>query len=187
MTTAHSDSSVERIPGRAWTIRLTGHADRSATLTCSTLACRMPPRSIDIGALRTFAARHAVAHAKVAGHRTGASCHCRAQRCAAHPRVSTPCTVGVVVILRHDPGVGRVWSVEEVCSACAPLIPHATVLTRARPTAAVQQSSVERSSARPRVPGGFSSADSTADSDWDPVRRPRLAPRGSRRRTNRRH
>ncbi|MEU8837479.1 hypothetical protein AB0C64_44835, partial [Streptomyces sp900116325] len=72
MTTAYSESSTERIPGRSWTVRLIGNTDRSATITCSTVGCRMPPRSKDLTALRTLAARHALAHAKAAAIRANA-------------------------------------------------------------------------------------------------------------------
>ncbi|WP_176743543.1 hypothetical protein [Streptomyces agglomeratus] len=136
MTTAYSESSTERIPGRAWTIRLTGHADRSATVTCSTAACRMPPRSKDLAALRVFAAQHVAAHAKAATVRPNASCHCRAQRCATHEHTRVHCAGTVVLILRHDPTVGRVWTLEEVCESCAPLISNATILARAARTRA---------------------------------------------------
>jgi len=140
VTTAYSEPSTERIPGRSWTVRLTGHSDRTAAVTCSTTGCRMPPRSRNLTELRRFAAQHAAAHARAATIRPNASCHCRAQQCAAHEATRGHCSGGVVMILRHDATVGRVWSVEEVCETCAPLIAHATVLARAarprpRPTA----------------------------------------------------
>ncbi|MGW8954690.1 hypothetical protein [Streptomyces sp. NPDC055709] len=183
MTTAHSESSTERIPGRAWTVRLIGHADRSATVTCTTAACRMPARSKDLAALRIFAAQHVAAHAKAATLRPHASCHCRAQQCGAHPDTRVYCSGGVVLILRHDPTVGRVWTVEEVCEACAPLIPTARVLARAQrqPPAAPPAERVP-APARSSVPGGFSSVGAaTADGD-EAVRRPRQGPRNPRRR-----
>ncbi len=64
MTTVHTETSTERIPGRAWTVRIVGHGRSSASVTCSTAACRMPPHSEDLAGLRAFAARHAAAHAK---------------------------------------------------------------------------------------------------------------------------
>lgn len=165
MTTAYSESSTERLPGRSWTVRLTGHSDRSAAVTCSTAACKMPARSKDVAALRAFAARHAHAHARAATIRPDASCHCRAQQCAAHPRTETHCSGGVVLIMRHDAGVGRVWSVEEVCASCAPLILNATVVARAERSVPAQVPPAPKVAvrARPSVPGGFSSAGAPTD------------------------
>ncbi|MER5888698.1 hypothetical protein ABT160_33140 [Streptomyces sp. NPDC001941] len=179
MTTVSSETTTERTPGRAWTIRLTGHSDRTATLSCSTGACRMPARSRDLAALRAFAARHAQAHARAATVRPHASCHCRAEQCAAHSETRAYCAGAVLLILRHDASVGRVWSVEEVCEACAPLIPHAAVVARAvRPRRTVETPappSTEPAAARPIVPGGFSSptAGSMDDVRAPNVRRPR--------------
>ncbi|PWI06702.1 hypothetical protein DIZ27_31810 [Streptomyces sp. NWU339] len=190
MTTAYSEPSTERVPGRAWTVRITGHSDRSATVSCSTSACRMPPRSKDLAALRAFAARHAAAHARAATVRPHAWCHCGSQRCAAHPDATTHCAGAVLLILRHDPTVGRVWSVEEVCEACAPLLAHATVLARAaqprrraaQPTAA--QPPVQVPAARPGIPGGFSApatGPAEVESRTAPARRGRRAPQRPRR------
>lgn len=190
MTTAYSETPTERVPGRAWTVRITGHSDRTASVSCSTPACRMPPRSKDLAMLRAFAARHAAAHAKAANLRPHAWCHCGAQRCAAHPETKTHCAGAVLLILRHDPTIGRVWSVEEVCEACAPLLGHATVLARAaasrrRPVQpAITQPAGAVSAARPGVPGGFSSpaaGPAEADSRTTPARRSfRRAPQRTR-------
>ncbi|MEU5241677.1 hypothetical protein ACH4UR_35805 [Streptomyces lydicus] len=185
MTTAYSEpSTTERIPGRAWTIRLTGHSDRSATVTCTTTACRMPPRSKDLAALRTFAAQHAAAHAKAATVRPNAWCHCGSQRCAAHPD-KVHCAGAVVLILRHDPTVGRVWSIEEVCDTCAPLIPNATILARAgRPSRSNERPAPQAPApTRPGIPSGFSStATFSDDSEQEPIRRSRRPPQQPRRR-----
>ncbi|MFD7702798.1 hypothetical protein [Streptomyces caelestis] len=108
MTTTSSETSTERVPGRAWTVRITGHSDRTASVSCSTAACRMPARSKDLAALRAFAARHAAAHAKAATVRPHAWCHCGSQNCAAHPETTTHCAGAVLLILRHDATVGRV-------------------------------------------------------------------------------
>jgi hypothetical protein len=178
VTTAYSESSTKRIPGRAWTVRIIGHGGRAASVTCSTAACRMPPRSEDLTALRAFAAAHAAAHAKAATINPDAYCHCGSQRCGAHPNTKTSCEGGVVMILRHDPIVRRVWSLEEVCETCAPLIPNATVLARAarpnrtdkRPATPAAQVTAP---ARPGIAGGFSSA--PAEGDPAPVRRSRRA------------
>lgn len=182
VTTAYSEPSTERTPGRAWTIRILGHGSRTASVTCSTAACRMPARSENLTALRTFAAAHAAAHAKAATINPHAYCHCGSQRCGAHPDTKTSCAGGVVLILRHDPMVRRVWTVEEVCETCAPLIPNTTVLARAaqpnrttspspRPANADGQVPAP---ARPSIAGGFSSA--SGEGDPAPAQRPRRTP-----------
>ncbi|MER5376299.1 hypothetical protein [Streptomyces sp. NPDC002553] len=185
MTTAYSESSTERIPGRAWTVRITGHGARAAQVACSNTACRMPARSEDLNGLRVFAAAHAAAHAKAAKVNPSAYCHCGSQRCGAHPEIKTSCAGGVVMILRHDPIMRRVWSLEEVCETCAPLIPNATVVARAarpdrttkRPASPNPQA---QAPARPGIAGGFSSA--PAEGDPAPVRRSRGVSQRPRRR-----
>jgi hypothetical protein len=125
----------------------------------------MPARSDDLAALRVFAARHAAAHAKAATVRPNAWCHCGSQHCGAHPDTNTHCAGAVLMILRHDPVMRRVWSVEEVCETCAPLIPNATVLARAerprrtpdRAQAAQAVQAQALAPTRPVVAGGFSS------------------------------
>ncbi|MFI9771900.1 hypothetical protein ACIHJG_34300 [Streptomyces sp. NPDC052415] len=186
MTTAYSESTTERIPGRSWTVRITGHGSRAASVTCSTAACRMPPRSEDLAALRTFAAAHAAAHAKVATVNPHAYCHCGSQRCGAHPHAKTTCAGAVVMILRHDPIVRRVWSLEEVCATCAPLIPNATIIARAaQPNRTTKRPATPAAQvpapARPGIAGGFSSA--PAEGDPAPARRPHRAPQRPRRRS----
>ncbi|WP_229712889.1 hypothetical protein [Streptomyces fuscichromogenes] len=189
VTTAASEPSTEPVPGRVWTIRLTGHADRTATVTCTTAACRMPPRSKDVAGLRAFAAQHAAAHARVATVHTNAWCHCGSTQCAAHPDRPVHCAGGVALVLQHDPLVGRVWTLEEVCEACAPLIPNARVLARAaRPARAGRRDGQAPPAqvpmpARPGVPGGFSSpAAQPADSPARQPRRPRRTSRPTQRR-----
>ncbi|MFD7956041.1 hypothetical protein ACFV4X_21410 [Streptomyces ardesiacus] len=182
MTTANSESSTERTPGRAWTVRILGHGSRAASVTCSTAACRMPPRSEDFTALRTFAAAHAKAHAKAATVNPNAYCHCGSQRCGARSATKTSCAGRVVLILRHDPIVRRVWSLEEVCEMCAPLIPNATIVARAaRPERTTTPAAQVPAPAQPGIAGGFSSA--PGESGADPVRRPRRASQRPRRRS----
>ncbi|MFH8798394.1 hypothetical protein ACH4F6_02160 [Streptomyces sp. NPDC017936] len=111
---------------------MVGHRDRTASVTCSS-ACAMPPRSRDLTALRRFAEAHAAAHARAAAVRPDAACWCRRQRCAPHEGARVACGGAVVLVLRHDPAVGQVWTLSEVCSACAPLMPHTRVLGRAAP------------------------------------------------------
>ncbi|RSS47133.1 hypothetical protein [Streptomyces sp. WAC08241] len=174
MTTAPLESPTTRVPGRAWTVRLTGHSDRTASVTC-TSSCTMPARSRDLASLRAFAARHAAAHARVATVRPDAACHCRAGRCEAHPGDKTSCAGEVVMILRHDPVVGQVWIVEEVCAMCAPHIPHARILARAAAPAgrtAAKPAARTRTLPRPSVPSLFSSA-GASEAGADTIRRPR--------------
>ncbi|MFJ3214123.1 hypothetical protein [Streptomyces flaveolus] len=172
MTTVHTETSTERIPGWAWTVRIVGHGRTSASVTCSTAACRMPARSDDLAALRAFAARHAAAHAKAATVRPNAWCHCGSQHCGAHPDT------------RHDPVMRRVWSVEEVCETCAPLIPNATVLARAeRPRRTPERPTAQNPGpVRPVVAGGFSSPAALGDGDPAPGRRSRRTSQRSGRR-----
>ncbi|MEU9298827.1 hypothetical protein [Streptomyces sp. NPDC048266] len=148
----------------------------------STTACRMPPRSKDLTALRTFAAQHAAAHAKAATLHPNAACHCRAEHCAAHEETKTYCAGAPVLILRHDPVIGRVWSVEEVCETCAPLIPHTKVIARPTPSRppTIKTPAATVPAARTAVAGGFSSPGAPAEAD-SPRRRPhRPTPRHPR-------
>ncbi|MDX3311884.1 hypothetical protein ACWGH3_01265 [Streptomyces sp. NPDC054884] len=149
----HPDAPSARRPGRCWTIRVVGHRDRTASVTCSS-ACAMPPRSRDLAALRRFAEAHAAAHARAAAVHHDAACWCRRQRCAPHEDVRVSCAGTVVLVLRHDPSVGQVWTLSEVCSACASLMPHTRVLSRGAPP-------------RPRVP------DPAAARDAEPEANPR--------------
>ncbi|MEU2296877.1 hypothetical protein ACWD4Z_26330 [Streptomyces antibioticus] len=122
----------------------------------------MPPRSRDLAALRRFAEAHVAAHARAAAVHHDAACWCRRQQCALHDGTRVNCAGGVVLVLRHDPAVGQVWTLTEVCSACAPLMPHARVMSRAVPPPAAPREPYERPAAASesggprRVPGGFS-------------------------------
>ncbi|MEU8621625.1 hypothetical protein [Streptomyces sp. NPDC048623] len=118
------------MPGRTWTIRLTGHPDHSATVTCTTPGCRMPARSKDLASLRTFAAEHVRAHARLATARPNAACACGASDCR-HHTARTTCTGRTLLVLIHNPAVAEVWTLAEICQACAPLITHASVLAGA--------------------------------------------------------
>ncbi|MDX3116299.1 MULTISPECIES: hypothetical protein [Streptomyces] len=151
----HPDAPSSRRPGRCWTIRVVGHRDRTASVTCSS-PCSMPPRSRDLAALRRFAEAHAAAHARAAAVHHDAACWCRRQRCALHEGVRVACAGTVVLVLRHDPAVGQVWTLTEVCSACASLLPHARVLSRAvpPPVRAAEPGSDARASSGPGQGGG---------------------------------
>ncbi|MCT9093936.1 hypothetical protein N4G70_34525 [Streptomyces sp. ASQP_92] len=155
MTAINSHPDTGRMPGRTWTIRLAGHADHTATLTCSSAACRMPPRSPDLARLRAYAAAHAAAHARAAGARPHAACACRAQDCAAHEAHPVSCAGQTVLILRHDPSIGQVWSLSEVCAACAARTPHTQILARTAPIGTDPAAPAQRP-VRPPVAGGFS-------------------------------
>lgn len=151
----------------------------------------MPPRSRDIAALRRFAEAHAAAHARAAAVHHDAACWCRRQQCALHEGTRVNCAGGVVLVLRHDPAIGQVWTLSEVCSACAPLMPHGRVASRAVPPPAPPRDP-DRASGRasdrepfaspapagppvvvpPRlVPGGFSAPAGEAGQGPGPERR----------------
>lgn len=126
----------------------------------------MPARSRDVAALRRFAEAHAAAHARAATVRPDAACGCRQHKCAAHEGTRVSCAGAVVLVLRHDPAVGQVWTLSEVCSACAPLMSHARVVARAAPrarqggdapppTEPARQAPAVPAESR-AVPGGFS-------------------------------
>ncbi|KND33851.1 hypothetical protein [Streptomyces acidiscabies] len=145
---------------------MTGRRDRTASVTCSS-NCPMPARSRDVAALRRFAEAHAAAHARAATVRPDAACGCRQLKCAAHEGTRASCAGAVVLVLRHDPAVGQVWTLMEVCSACAPLMSHTRVVARAAPRARqggdappvpAPVPSVEAPPAQSSraVPGGFS-------------------------------
>ncbi|MFI8294191.1 hypothetical protein ACIGBL_34305 [Streptomyces sp. NPDC085614] len=127
--------------------------------------------------MRTFAAQHAAAL------RPNAACHCRAEHCAANEDTKVYCAGATALILRHDPAFGRVWSVEEVCVACAALIPHARIIARA----AAPRSGTSRTPgatvptpARSAVPGGFSSPSPPTDGGPPRPRQARTGPRRPR-------
>lgn len=92
----------------------------------------------------------------------------------------------MVLVLRHDPAVGQVWTLTEVCSACAPLMTHARVVALATPRARQEvpespQPVVERPVAGPEVvaagaearavPGGFSAPAAVAAVPAEDARR----------------
>lgn len=93
----------------------------------------MPPRSRDLASLRRFAEAHVGAHARAATVHPDAACACRQTQCASHEDSQVHCAGSVLLVLRHDPAVGQVWTLMEVCAACAPLMTHTRVLGRALP------------------------------------------------------
>ncbi|WP_411103282.1 hypothetical protein [Streptomyces sp. cmx-4-9] len=170
---------ASRVAGRTWTVRLTGHGDHTVSVACSTDACRMPPRSKDTAAMRRFAAEHVRAHARLATVRPNAGCACRAAECAYHEDTRTGCTGVPLLVLIHNPAVGQVWTLAEICQACAPLISHTAILGSARraagggaaagatagaaPAAGQAPAAAPAAPARVAVPGGFSSPDAAPE------------------------
>ncbi|WP_369776436.1 hypothetical protein [Streptomyces sp. R33] len=163
-----------RVPGRTWSVRLTGHADHTVSVTCSTEACRMPPRSKDTTTLRRFAAEHVKAHARLAVVRPNAACSCHAAQCAFH-ETNVQCSGPTLLVLVHNPSVGQVWTLAEVCQTCASQIPHISILARAQNPArpgASPANATTPPAARSAVPSGFSSPQAAPE---EPIgrRRPR--------------
>ncbi|MFD9408674.1 hypothetical protein ACFWBN_16890 [Streptomyces sp. NPDC059989] len=156
-----------RVPGRTWTVRLTGYGDHTVSVTCSTEACRMPPRSKDTSAMRRFAAEHARAHARLATVRPNAACACGAVECGFHEDARASCHGAPLLVLIHNPAVGQVWTLAEICQACAPLIAHTAVLGRAQQPTASQASAAQAPAspvpARVAVAGGFSSPEAAPE------------------------
>lgn len=132
MDLPYSESPAARRPGRTWTVRISGHSDRTASVTCSS-PCAMPPRSRDLAALRRFAEAHVGAHARAATVHADAACACRQTQCASHEDSQVHCMGSVLLVLRHDPAIAQVWTLMEVCAACAPLMTHTRVVGRAVP------------------------------------------------------
>ncbi|MEU4358722.1 hypothetical protein [Streptomyces virginiae] len=152
------------MPGRTWTVRLTGHPDHTVSVTCSTAACKMPPRSKDAASMRRFAAEHAKAHGRLAGARPNAACSCGSAQCTLH---ETPvhCAGTSLLVLVHNPAVGQVWTLAEVCQVCARHIPHITILAKGKPALPTPAAPpVKQPTQRAAVPGGFSSPEAAPDS-----------------------
>ncbi|MEU7015807.1 hypothetical protein [Streptomyces sp. NPDC046385] len=111
----------------------------------------MPARSKDVAALRAFAREHARAHARLAAPRPNAACACGASGCRHHTARAT-CTGTTLLVLIHNPIVAEVWTLAEICQACAPHITHATVLAGGR-TVAAQPGPAAATRTAPDVPG----------------------------------
>lgn len=152
-----------RVPGRTWTVRLTGHPDHTVSVTCSSAGCRMPARSKDAAGLRRFAADHAKAHARLATVRPHTDCTCGGAQCALH-EARVQCAGTTLLVLVHNPAVGQVWTLAEVCQACARQIPHTTILATGRPAVpAPAAPGAARPVQRAVVPGGFSSPEAAPE------------------------
>ncbi|MFF2196389.1 hypothetical protein [Streptomyces sp. NPDC058157] len=115
--------------------------------------------------MRRFAAEHARAHGRLAGARPNATCSCGSAECA-HHETRVHCTGTSLLVLIHNPAVGQVWTLAEVCQACARHIPHITILATAKPALPASTSTapaVEVETQRAAVPGGFSSPEAAPD------------------------
>ncbi|MFB7407500.1 hypothetical protein ACFCZ2_10030 [Streptomyces sp. NPDC056202] len=168
-----------RLPGRTWTVRLTGHPDHSATVACSTAACRMPPRSKDLNALRRFAQQHVQAHARSATPRPNATCACGAADCR-HHTTRTTCTGRTLLVLIHNRIVGDVWTLTEVCQACAPHIVNATLLPGAVAPPGIPVPAAANPAPTAPVQATFSSPQPTDADDVSAARRSQRPPRARR-------
>ncbi|MEV8623899.1 hypothetical protein [Streptomyces sp. NPDC051079] len=111
----------------------------------------MPARSKDIAGMRAFAREHARAHARLAAPRPNAACACGASGCRHHTARAT-CTGTTLLVLIHNPIVAEVWTLAEICQACAPHITHATVLAGGRTVAAQPSPGAARTA--PAAPAG---------------------------------
>ncbi|WP_405915220.1 hypothetical protein [Streptomyces sp. NBC_00728] len=150
----------------------------------------MPPRSRDLAALRRFAEAHVGAHARAATVHADAACACRQAQCASHEDSQVHCMGSVLLVLRHDPAIAQVWTLMEVCAACAPMMTHTRVVGRAVPrtrtpstpsATTTPEAAAGAPVAAPAIPGGFSAPTgpgfNSADAPPAPSRR-RAAGRG---------
>ncbi|MFB7982606.1 hypothetical protein [Streptomyces vinaceus] len=124
--------------------------------------------------MRRFAAEHCRAHARLATVRPNAACACRAAECGFHEDTRASCTGAPLLVLIHNPAVGQVWTLAEICQACAPLISHTAVLGRAEQSAPPRSAAASApasslpaspapAAARAAVAGGFSSPEAAPE------------------------
>ncbi|MFC8014322.1 hypothetical protein [Streptomyces cinereoruber] len=113
--------------------------------------------------MRRFAAEHIKAHGRLAGARPNAACSCGSAHCALH-ETRVHCSGSSLLVLVHNPAVGQVWTLAEVCQTCARDIRHITILATAKPAVPNPVTpSREQSAPRIAVPGGFSSPEAAPD------------------------
>ncbi|MEE1736450.1 hypothetical protein PUR49_08045 [Streptomyces sp. BE147] len=149
-------STLQRTPGRRWTVRITGRADRQAKLSCSS-TCDLPERSRDLHHLAQAAVNHLALHANQERAPQPAR-YCACQCSAQHPDAKTGSCAGAVVLVLVCSLPGRVWHLAETCASCARLIPGACIVrTAARPPRAARAPATAAPAHRP-VPGGFAEA-----------------------------
>ncbi|WP_329274626.1 hypothetical protein [Streptomyces sp. NBC_00691] len=139
----------------------------------------MPPRSKDINALRRFAHQHVHAHARSATPRPHAACACGAAECR-HHTTRTTCTGRILLILVHNRAVGDVWTLTEVCQACAPHIVNATVLPGAATPPGGSVPAPAKTAPPAAVQATFSSPQPTDADDVSAARRSQRPPRARR-------
>lgn len=139
----------------------------------------MPPRSKDLNALRDFAHQHVRAHARSATPRPDAVCACGAAECRHHSTRVT-CMGRTLLVLLHNRAVGDVWTLTEVCQACAPHIPHATIVPGAAPPAGGAAPAPARAVPPAIMQATFSSPQPTDADDVSAARRSQRPPRGRR-------
>ena len=119
--------------GRCWTVRLVPYgrpAQGVCVIDCTAAVCRSRvPASVrhrDPARARAAAWHHMRAHAEEWDVAAGAVCRCRSTKCAWH---SQAIGCGGDLVLVVVPGLGnRVWTVAEVCSACAQAVPGGRIL-----------------------------------------------------------
>ncbi|MET9348453.1 hypothetical protein [Streptomyces termitum] len=144
----------------------------------------MPERSKDVRALRAFAAEHVRAHARLAAPRPNAACACGGAGCR-HHRARALCAGPTLLVLIHNPAIGEVWTLAEICAGCAPLITHARVVARAAAPAGPRTERVPEprtapggAAPAPAVPALFSSPEDAGSAEPGAARPPRRGRRG---------
>ncbi|MGW2657209.1 hypothetical protein ACWC1D_26570 [Streptomyces sp. NPDC001478] len=148
-------STLQRTPGRQWTVRVTGRADRQAQLSCSD-ACGLPERSRDLRYLAQAAINHLAHHANTA-RAPQPTRYCACQCTTWHRDIKTGSCAGEIALVLVCSMPGRVWHLAEVCTSCARHIPGGRIVgiakRPARTTPAPAAAPAPRS-----VPGGFAAA-----------------------------
>lgn len=149
-------STLQRTPGRQWTVRVTGRADRQAQLSCSD-ACDLPERSRDLRHLAQAAINHLAHHANTARAPQPAR-YCACQCATWHRDVKTGSCAGEIALVLVCSMPGRVWHLAEVCTSCSRHIPGGRIVrTTKRPARTAPASAATAHAPRP-VPGGFAAA-----------------------------
>ncbi|MGW2425248.1 hypothetical protein ACWC0C_39420 [Streptomyces sp. NPDC001709] len=149
-------STLQRTPGRQWTVRVTGRADRQAQLSCSD-NCDLPERSRDLRHLAQAAINHLAHHANTA-RAPQAARYCACQCTTWHRDAKTASCAGEIVLALVCSMPGRVWHLAEVCTSCARHIPEVRIVrTTNQPARSAGAPEAAARSTRP-VPGGFAAA-----------------------------
>jgi len=152
-------STLQRTPGRQWTVRVTGRADRQAQLSCSD-ACDLPERSRDLRHLAQAAINHLADHANTARAPQPAR-YCACQCATWHRDIKTASCAGEIALVLVCSMPGRVWHLAEVCTSCSRHISGGRIVrTTKRPARTTTPATASSDPARaPRpVSGGFAAA-----------------------------